>query len=39
MGCPERHCGVSFSGDIKNLPGYDPVQPALDESPLGGRLN
>ena len=24
-------CGVSFSGDIKNLPGRDPVQPALGE--------
>ncbi|GAB0177955.1 mitochondrial enolase superfamily member 1 [Grus japonensis] len=22
-------CGVSFSGDIQNLPGGDPVQPAL----------
>jgi len=24
-------CGVSFSGDIPDLPGYGPVQPALGD--------
>jgi len=24
-------CGVSFSGDIQNLPGQGPVQPALGD--------
>ena len=23
----QRVCGVSFSGDIQNLPGHFPVQP------------
>lgn len=27
---------VSFSGDIKNPPGLDPVQPALGERALEG---
>ena len=24
-------CGVSFSGDIQDLPGQDPVQPAVGD--------
>ena len=28
--------GVSFSGDIQNLPGQGPVQPALDDPALAG---
>ena len=27
-------CGFSFSGDIRNLPGRGPVQPALGDSAL-----
>jgi len=27
-------CGVAFSGDIQNLPGQGPVQPALGETLL-----
>jgi len=29
-------CGVSFSGDIQNLPGHGPVQPALGDAALAG---
>lgn len=25
----QRGCEVSFSGEIQNLPGHNPVQPAL----------
>jgi len=32
-------CGVSFSGHIKNLPGQGPVQPALGDPALAGRLD
>ena len=27
----QRHCGFSFSGDIQNLAGRGPVQPALGD--------
>ena len=27
----QRGCGVSFSGDIQNLPGRDPVQCVLGD--------
>ena len=29
-------CGVSFSGDIPDLPGRGPVQPALGDPALAG---
>lgn len=32
----QRCCGVSSSGDIKNLPGHNPVEPALGEPDLAG---
>ncbi|GAB0179789.1 mitochondrial enolase superfamily member 1 [Grus japonensis] len=35
----QRGCGVSFSGDIQNPPGRDPVQPALSDAALAGRLD
>lgn len=31
-----RECGVSFSGDVQNLSGCDPLQPALGEPALPG---
>jgi len=30
-------CGVSFSGDIQDLPGEGPVQPALGDPASAGR--
>ena len=35
----QRGCGVSFSGDIQNLPGQSPVQPAVDDPALARRLD
>jgi len=35
----QRDCGVSFSGDIKDLPGQGPVRPALGEPALAGGLD
>jgi len=36
----QRGCGVSFSGDVLNLPRHGPVQPALGEcSALAGGLD
>lgn len=32
----QRSHGVSFSGCNQNLPGHDPVQPALEEPALTG---
>ena len=31
-------CGVSFPGDIKDLPGQGPVQPAVDDSSSAGGI-
>jgi len=32
-------CGVSFSGDIPDLPGQGPVQPAVGDPALAGELD
>jgi len=32
-------CGVSFSGDIQDLPGQGPVQPAVGDPALAGELD
>ena len=32
-------CGVSFSGDIQDPPGQDPVQPAVGDPALVGGLD
>ena len=32
-------CGVSFSGDIQDPPGQDPVQPALGDPAWAGGLD
>jgi len=34
----QRGCGVSFSGDIQNPPGWGPVQPAVGETALARGL-
>jgi len=32
-------CGVSFSGDIEDLPGQGPVQPAVGDPASATRLD
>jgi len=32
-------CGVSFSGDIQDPPGWGPVRPALGDPALAGWLD
>jgi len=32
-------CGVSFSGDIQDPSGQGPVQPAVGDPALAGRLD
>jgi len=32
-------CGVSLSGDIKDLPGQGPVQPAVGDPASAGVLD
>lgn len=34
----QKECGASFSADIKNLPGFDPLQLDLGEPALAGRM-
>jgi len=34
----QRGCGVCFSGDIRDLPGQDSVQPAVGDPALAGTL-
>jgi len=34
----QRGCGVSLLGDIQNLPGHSPEQPALGYPALNRRL-
>jgi len=34
----QRCCGFSFSGDIQDLPGGGPVQPALGDPAMAGEL-
>ena len=35
----QRDCGVSFSGDIQDLPGHSPVQPAVGDPASAGGLD
>ena len=35
----QRACEFSFSGDIQNLPGQGPVEPALGDPALAGELD
>ena len=32
-------CGVSFSGDIQDRPGQDPLQPTVGDPALAGVLD
>jgi len=32
-------CGVSFSGDIQDLPGQGPLQPTVGDPALAGGLD
>ena len=32
-------CGVSFSGDIQDLPGQGPLQPTVGDPALAGSLD
>ena len=35
----QRGCGFSFSGDIQDVPGRSPVQPAVGDSASAGGLD